>query len=134
MTLQPAVVIPPDAELWATGYVRSFLAGRPEAEAQNVYVSNRKPTANQPRIVTVRRDGGPVTGLIDNPRLTFRVWADKEREAADLARLLVAAIKASPGNGPVVSVTNVFGPSPIPEAGQPQYLVNAELKLRCAPL
>lgn len=134
MTLQPAIVIPPDAELWGTGYVRAFLAGRPEPEAQSVYVSNRKPTANQPRIVAVRRDGGPVVGIFDFPRLAFRVWADKEREAADLARLLVAAIKASPGNGPVVVVVNVFGPSPIPEPGQPQYLVNAELKMRCADL
>jgi hypothetical protein len=127
-------VVPPDAELWATGYVRAFLAGRDEPYAAGVSVGKSKPTDNRSRIVAVRRDGGEVRGNIDNPRLAFRVWATKDQEASDLARLLVAAIKASPGSGPGLSVVNVFGPSPIPDSSQPQYLVNAELRLRCTPL
>lgn len=134
MTMQPAEVIPVDAELWATGYLRAFLLGRPETYAAGVWVGKIRPTENRPHMVAVRRDGGPVNGLIDNPRLTFRVWADKDQEASDLARLVVAAVKRSPGNGPVLSVTNVFGPSPIPDSSQPQYLVNTELRLRCQPL
>lgn len=134
MSLQPLPVVPPDTELWATAYLRDFLAGRGEPYAAGVKVGKVKPATNFPRIVAVRRDGGEVVGVVDNPRLAIRVWADKDQEASDLARLLVAAIKAAPGHGPVLSVVSVFGPSPIPDSSQSQYLVNAELRLRCEPL
>lgn len=134
MTLQPAALMPPDAELWGTTFVRDFLAGRGETYAQGVWVDNHKPSTNRPRTVAVRRDGGPVIGVFDFPRLTFRVWADSADDASDLARLLVAGIKGSPGDGLVVAVVNIYGPSPIPEGGQSQYMVNAELKMRCVVL
>ena len=134
MTLQPAAVIPPDVELWATGYLRAFLAGRTETYAAGVYVSNTKPTTNRPRTVVVRRDGGPVRGVFDLPRIAVRVWADVEREAADLARLVVGALKTAPNNGPCVATLAVFGPSPVPDESQFQRLVNAELMLRCTDL
>lgn len=134
MTLQPIAVVPPDAELWLTGYLRTWLAGRPESFAADVYVSNTKPTTDRPRTVVVRRDGGPVRGVFDYPRVAVRAWADVERDAADLARLLVAALKAAPNNGPCVATTAVFGPSPVPEAGQFQRLVNVEFVLRCTHL
>lgn len=134
MTLQPAGVIPPDVELWATGYLRAFLASRPEPFAAGVYISNTKPTGNRPRTVAVRRDGGPVRGVFDFPRIAVRVWADKEQEAADLARLIVAGLKIAPGNGPCVATLAVFGPSPIPDAAQYERLVNAELQMRCTDL
>ncbi len=127
-------VVPPDAELWATGYLRAWLLERPEPYADGVKVGKVKPPVNSPRMVAVRRDGGLVAGLVDNPRLAVRVWADGDQEASDLARLLVAAIKMAPGNGPVLSVVSIFGPSPIPDSSQPQYLVNAELRLRCSAL
>lgn len=131
MTLQPAPVMPVDAELWLTGYLRTWLAGRSEPFAAGVYISNDKPATNRPRMIAVRRDGGPIVGVLDNPRLAVRVWADREQEASDLARLVVGALKVSPGNGPCVGVTSVFGPSPIPDSSQPQRLVNCELVLRC---
>lgn len=134
MTLQPAPVIPPDVELWLTGYLRTFLAGRLEPYAADVYVSNTKPTTDRPRTVVVRRDGGPIRGVFDYPRIAVRVWADVEREAADLSRLIVGALKTAPNDGPCVAATNIFGPSPVPEAGQYQRLVNAELVLRCTAL
>lgn len=134
MTMQPAAVIPADAELWATGYLRTFLAGRSEPYAGGVWVSKDKPATNKPRIVAVRRDGGPVIGVLDHPRLTFRIWADSDDDASDLARLVVGAIKVSPGHGPALAVTNLLGPSPIPDSSQAQYMVNAELVLRCAVL
>lgn len=124
-------VIPPDAELWWAGYLRAFLTARPESYAAGVWVGKNKPTDNKPRIVAVRRDGGAVEGVVDNPRLAFRVWATKDQEASDLARLLVAAIKAAQGQGLVIGIVNVFGPSPIPDSSQPQYLVNAEVRHRC---
>ena len=77
MSFQPATVVHPDVELWATGYLRAALAGRPELVAASVHVSNQKPTTNKPRTVVVRRDGGPQRGLFDFPRLGVRVWADK---------------------------------------------------------
>lgn len=134
MTLQPAPVMPQDVELWLTGYLRTFLAGRAEAYAAGVYVSNTKPTTDRPRTVVVRRDGGPVRGVLDFPRVAVRVWADVEREAADLSRLIVGALKTAPNSGPCLAVTAVFGPSPVPEAGQYQRLINADLVLRCTDL
>jgi len=134
MTFQPMPVIPPDAELWWTGYLRAFLVGRDETYAANVSVGKTKPNDNRPRIVAVRRDGGAIEGVVDNPRLAFRVWATKDQEASDLARLIVGAIRAAQGQGPVVGIVNVFGPSPIPDSSQPQYLVNAEVRHRCTAL
>lgn len=134
MTLQPAGVVPPDVELWATGYLRTFLAARTEPYAQTVYVSNAKPTTNRARTVVVRRDGGPVRGVFDYPRVTVRVWANDEREAADLSRLIVGALKIAPGDGPCVATLDVFGPSPVPDDSQPQRLINAELQMRCTDL
>lgn len=133
MTMQPAGIIPPDVELWATGYLRTFLAGRLEPYAAGVRVDNKK-VGNTARQVAVRRDGGPVRGVFDYPRISVRVWAEKEQEASDLARLIVAALKVAPGNGPVVAVPAVFGPSPIPDSAQSQRLINAELQMRCTDL
>jgi hypothetical protein len=136
VTLQPAAVEPYDVDLWLTGYLRTWLAARPEdyAVMPEGSISNKKPATNMARMIVVERDGGPIVGVFDNPRVRIRVWADKAREASDLARLVVGALKVSPGNGPCVSVTSVFGPSPIPDSSQPQRLVNAELRLRCTVL
>ena len=130
MSFQPAAVIFPDVELWATGYLRAALAARPEAFASGVFVSNAKPTTNKPRTVVVRRDGGPQRGLFDFPRLTVRVWADKEKDASDLARLVQALLVVSPGNGPVVAATVLSGPQGIPDDSQPQKLLGVELQTR----
>lgn len=134
MTLQPLALIPPDAELWGTGYLRTALAARLETYAQGVYVSNTKPTTNRPRTVVIRRDGGLQRGAFDYPRLAVRVWADVEREASDLARLVQAILLGAPGDGPCVRVTSLSGPSPIAEAGQFQKYLTVEAQMRCAPL
>lgn len=131
MTLQPVGVIPPDSELWGTGYVRAFLADRSEPYAAGVSVVRTKPTTNRPRLVQVRRDGGPLIGVFDHPRLTIRVFADVDQEASDLARLVMGAFKVAPGNGPVVSLTSLSGPSPVPDSSQAQYVIDAELMMRC---
>ena len=60
MSFQPATVVHPDVELWATGYLRAALAGRPELVAASVHVSNQKPTTNKPRTVVVLSHGGVV--------------------------------------------------------------------------
>lgn len=135
MTLQPVGVIPSDAELWGTGYIRAFLAGRSEPYAAGVTVTKIKPTTNKPRLVQIRRDGGPLIGVFDHPRLTVRVFADDDQEASDLARLVMGALKvAALDDGPVVALTSLSGPSPIPDSSQPQYVIDAELMMRCTVL
>ena len=134
MTLQPVGLIPPDVELWGTGYLRTFLAGRSEPYAAGVSVVKVKPTTNKPRLVQIRRDGGPLIGVFDHPRLTIRVFADIDQEASDLARLVMGALKVCPGSGPVVALTSLSGPNPIPDASQPQYAIDAELMMRCGAL
>jgi hypothetical protein len=123
-------VLFPDVELWATGYLRTELAGRAESYAASVYVSNAKPAANRPRTVVVRRDGGPQQGTLDFPRLTVRVWADKEKEASDLARLVHALLMDARGDGPVVSVSSISGPLGVADDSQPQKYLSVELRTR----
>ena len=134
MTLQPLAVVAPDAELWATGYLRAALAARAETYAQGVYVSNNKPPTNRPRTVVVRRDGGLQRGAFDYPRLAVRVWADLEHEAADLSRLVQALLLTSPGDGVCVAATSLSGPSAIADASQFQKYLTVELQMRCSPL
>lgn len=130
MTLQPAAVIFPDVELWATGYLRTALAARSEPYAAGVGVANDKSKTTAEKKVVVRRDGGPQRGLFDFPRLTVRVWADKEQDASDLARLVQALLVVSPGNGPVVKASVLSGPQGIPDASQPQKYLAVELQTR----
>lgn len=130
MTFQPPNVIFPDVELWATGYLRTALAARPEAYAQNVGVANDKSKTTKARKVVVRRDGGPQRGLFDFPRLAVRIWCDDEQEASDLARLTQALLVASPGNGPVVKASVLSGPQGIPDAAGPQKYLLVELRTR----
>jgi len=130
MSWQPPAVVMPDAELWATTYIRTALAARPESYAAGVTVDNEKPTTTKPRIVTVRRDGGRQEGLFDFPRLTVRVWADDEQEASDLARLVRALLMVAPGSGPVVRVESTTGPQGVPGDSQPQKFFTVDVKTR----
>ena len=134
MSWQQPRVLFPDVELWATGYLRTKLAVRAEPFAATVHVANVKPATNRPRIVVVRRDGGPQRGLFDFPRLAVRVWADKEQDAADLARLVQALLVTAPGTGPVVAATVLSGPQGIPDDSQPQKYLSVELQTRGTPL
>lgn len=134
MTLQPAAVIFADIELWAVGYLRTALLARPEIYADDVRVSNQKAapsvTPYPVRQVVVRRDGGAQQGLFDFPRLSVRVWASKEQDASDLARLVQALLFVSPGNGPVVAAVVLSGPQGIPDDSQPQKFLSVQLQVR----
>lgn len=134
MTLQPAGVVAPDAELWATGALRSALAGRSEPYAADVFVGNEKPATNRARMVVVRRDGGPMSGVFDHPRLTVRVWADLEQDASDLAGLVQALLLNAPGDGVCVAATSLSGPSGVPDDSQFQKVLTVEMQLRCTSL
>lgn len=118
-------VLAPDATLWATRYLRTALAARPEPYCSGVFVADKVPDQRRDRMVIIRRDGGRPDRLVDNPRLSFRIWAKTEQDASDLARMVVALLWAAPDGNPVVSVTPESGPSPVSdESGQPlRYLV-----------
>ena len=81
MTWQPAAVEPVDVELRATAYLRANLPG--------VHVGVSRPTeATTPypeRVVSVRRDGGPIDGVLDRARIGLNAWAPTRKDARDLA-------------------------------------------------
>lgn len=116
MPWQPLPLIFPDAELWATQYLRTALTARAETYATNVFVGMKVPSSRRDRMILIRRDGGTATGLTDSARLSLRVWATTEQDATDLARLALALLWAAPGRDPVVaSVTHDSGPVSIPD-------------------
>jgi hypothetical protein len=126
----------PDVELWATAYLRAALGARPEAYASQVYVSNAVPTTRQPRMVIVRRDGGPMLDRWrEAARLTVRVWGGTEREATDLARLVAALLWVSADGNPVLRVTQPTGTTPVADdSKQPLRLLAFELTVRGTPM
>lgn len=129
MTMQPAHVLFPDAELWATAALREVLEGRPEPYVTGVKVSNAVPAVRPSRLVTIRRDGGAENGVFDQPRFGVNVWAATEKDVADLARLVTALFRLLPGDGVCVSMRQVGGPSAIPDA-QPRRFMTFEGVLR----
>lgn len=125
-------IVFPDVELWATTYLRSELATRPEAYAANVWVSNVVPATRSDRMAVVRRDGGPrLDATREAARLTVRVWGSTEQEATDLARLVGALLWAAPNGDPVLRVTQPTGPTPVPDdSHQPLRLLTFEVVVR----
>lgn len=131
MTLQPAPILFPDIELWATAHLRTALTGRSEPYTQGVFVSNAVPATRRDRMVIVRRDGGAASGVLDRPRLSVRVWAKTEQDATDLARLVAALLWAAPDGAPVVAVAQLSGAVAVPdESGQPLRFQTFELTTR----
>lgn len=126
------VVVQPDVELWATGWLRDALAGRPEPYASGVYVSNRVPTTRRDRMVIVRRDGGSRLDLLrEVARVGVNVWAGTERDAADLSRLVAALLWSAPNGAPVLQVTQPMGSTPVADpSGQPLRYQTFEVTTR----
>lgn len=129
-------IIFPDAELWATGYMREALADRSEPYAASVYVDNKTPAQRRDRMVTFRRDGGPrIDTFREVARLGVNVWGRTEQEATDLARLVRALLGVAANGEPAVNVTELSGPSPIAdESGQPRRFLSIEAVMRGANL
>lgn len=136
MTLQPTATLPVDADLWWTVYIRGALVGRGESYAQNVYVGRAVPNERKDRMVLLRRDGGQVTGLFDQPRVSLDVWAKTEQDATNLASLVVAlALKAPLADAGVTHVRHLSGPNAVPdESGQPRRLCLIEATHRAVVL
>lgn len=131
----PAVIFD-DIELWACSYMRDALEARWEPFADGVFVSNAIPVnaetgepERRPRMVIFRRDGGARTNqVLDNPRLAVDVWAMKDADAVNLARLVNALLHAAPGDENVKAVRETSGPNRVPDPSrQPRVFSTFEL-------
>lgn len=133
----PPVVVFPDAELVAVGYLRTALAGRPESYAQGVTVGVLVPNPRTPPFVQVRRIGGlPRWPVMDVARLDLQVWHNTSAEAQNLAQLLHGLMWAvrgqAVGGTTVAHVEDFAGPMdfPDPDSTTPRYLLTVEWSLR----
>ena len=126
--MRPVVVFP-DIEAWCVRYLQEQLDARPEPYASGVYVSTAVPSERLDRMVIVRRDGGPRTGVVtESARLGVRVFGESHEVAADLTQLVRALLAASPGEGPIRRYVEIAGPSYlVDESGQPLRYFTAEL-------
>lgn len=128
MTLQPVAALPVDADLWWIVYLRGALVGRAEPYASGVYFDRAVPKTRRDRMVIVRRDGGAVSGVFDQPRVSLDVWAKTEQDATNLAALMIAlALRAPLEVSDVTNVVHIAGPNAVPdESGQPRRLCQIE--------
>ena len=135
MTMQPVGPIPVRAASLAAAYLRGQLAGRPEPYAQGVYVGDDVPSTKRPRSVVLRRDGGALDGVFDQPRLNVRVFADNTEQGEDLAGLVVALLMLWPAHDPSVTrVVHMSGPYEVPDETQSLHMALVEATIRVATL
>lgn len=124
------LVITPDVELWATGWIRAALAARPEPYAAVNSVGLKVPTTRPARFITVRRDGGGrLDAVRELARMSINVWAGTDKDATDLARLTAALLMTAAHGNPVVRVDLMSGPLTIDDV-QPRRLLSFELIVR----
>lgn len=114
-------VLPPDVELFLTGFVRRELAARSDAFCRDVFVSNEFAPASPPRKrqVVVRDDSGPDTSVITSePAVGVTILAESKLVTNDLARMVKAIIRDCPGpdpGNPIAAVVASTGPYVVPE-------------------
>lgn len=117
------LVIFPDVELTVTTYLRAALLARGEAYTTGVKVGVNVPNPRPVRLVTIRRDGGPRLDVArESARVGVNVWAATDQDCADLARLVRALLWSAPNGAPICKVTELSGPSPIPDDAPRLYL------------
>ena len=124
------LVLFPDVEAWAVGYLKVAIAARAEAYCSGVTVSNDR-KGDTGRVVTVRNDGGPQLDPIRSvARLGVNVWAATNEDATDLANMVRALLLASPNGNPVVRARGQSGPIAIPDDVGPHRYLTVELTVR----
>lgn len=136
MPWQPAAIVYPDVEGLVCDYLRAALVGRSEAYATDVYIDIKIPNPREPVMVIPRRDGGSEGELRDQARVSFQVFAESEQDANDLAALVLALLRAMPGQvADVLQVAVQSGPTAVgdPSAKPKRYIV-AEIHTRGAQL
>lgn len=133
MPWQPVALVFPDIELVLTGRYRTALGASAEAYASDVYVSNTIPTTRRDRMVIVRRDGGTQAEMRDRPRVSLRVFALTEKDATDLAALVMALAPTFADGAPIVAVPTEGRSGPFPvadESKQPLRQMTVEFHTR----
>lgn len=112
-----------DLTLFLTGWYRAWLAGRPEAIAAGVEVADQEPAVASDvfpkKLLVIRDDSGPVTGLVTAERLVgISALCERKEDAVALALLVQAGAdgipSADPAN-PVAAVLEKNGPYYVPE-------------------
>lgn len=126
------IVLHPDVELWATGFLRTALANRAESYTDAVYIDRKVPAERRTRMVIVRDDGGPDRAVVLSDRvLSVRVWAESDQVAADLARMVKALLVASATGHTIASARGLGGPYELTdETGLPIRFLTVALTTR----
>lgn len=127
-------VLYPDVETALVSYLRSALAARSEAYTTGVQVSNKVPSTIPDRFVWVRDDGGPDDNqVVKASRVGVNVFGPRagRDEAIDLANMVRALLKASPGSGPFVRADSFTGPVAVQDdSNRPRFYITCELHVR----
>ncbi|WP_336642337.1 hypothetical protein [Microbacterium sp. MMO-56] len=122
-------VLPPDLEVWATGYARHILGTRalPAEISGEIHIGNKEPTVDPfpPTAVLFRDDGGGRSSILTGTRsMGVSVLAGTrlyDVPARNLARMLFAVFtdESLPILGgpacPVVAITDFSGPYSVSE-------------------
>ncbi len=148
--LAAELVLPPDAALVLTHYLRDRLAASALPYAADVKVSGSLPAGrNVVKHVRLRRTGGVFANVVeDAPRVDVQVWHLDDRQRMDLANLCRAFIQNAPGtvvNGAGLAfpvrigrVAEFAGPNELPDprsTAAPESAIiqfTAEMRLRGA--
>lgn len=111
-TWQPAPILFADAELLLVTAYRTAIAAAGEA---GVTVDRKVPNPIPARLVAITRDGGTSAGLVDRPRMRFRVFDTTEAEVDALARLVAALAQQLVLDGKAVRAVPQSGPYDVPD-------------------
>jgi hypothetical protein len=125
VALANPVQIFPDLSSWASDYLRTAIAARPEPYASSVTVTGYWPEgkAMPARLVTVRDDGGPrVAPVMKRVSLAVNVWAATEADCSDLSLLVAALLEDAAGSGPVIAHDGSTGPVRVRDSTPHRYL------------
>lgn len=120
------VIVMPDTELWATGFIRSGLAGW----TSPVKVDNKVPGTLPDRLVVVRDDGGPRTDFLHRTAvMVVNVYAPTEQEATQLANRVEALMLSVRASAPIEYVTSLAAPIRVDDV-KPRRYFTVEMVVR----
>lgn len=130
MPWQPVLDAPADAELVMCTGIRALLAAD---DQEDVFVGNKIPNPRRTKMVVWNRDGGGSDGLIDEPLMRCRVWAETDKAANDLAADVIRFVQAMRDGGPVTYARKESGPYDVADSsGAFQKYVLFEIHMRGA--
>lgn len=92
--------------------LRDALNARTESYTSNVRVQAKLPreSSRVKRMVTVRDDGGPQVGPVQQHGFGFNVWAEDSVISEKLARMCMAVLPSLADGSPIVRVGSLSGP------------------------